>query len=86
VGEAIRRLHPDLKRKVRAGVDVIREDPAVGKALTEDLVGLRSVRVGRFRIVYRTVGSSLIEVVAVGPRRTIYEDTARLLRRQGEQK
>ena len=86
MGEAIRRLHPDLKRKVRAGVDVIREDPAVGKALTEDLVGLRSVRVGRFRIVYRTVGSSLIEVVAVGPRRTIYEDTARLLRRQGEQK
>jgi mRNA-degrading endonuclease RelE of RelBE toxin-antitoxin system len=70
---------------MRAGVDVIREDPSLGKALHDDLDGLRSFRVGRSRIIYRTVGQSLIEVIAVGPRRTIYEDTLRRLRRPGEQ-
>jgi mRNA-degrading endonuclease RelE of RelBE toxin-antitoxin system len=66
---------------VRAGVDAIREDPFAGKLLQDELAGLRSFRVGRSRIVYRLVGRSLIEVIAVGPRRTIYEDTLRLLRR-----
>jgi mRNA-degrading endonuclease RelE of RelBE toxin-antitoxin system len=85
VGDAIGRLHPDLKRKVRAGIDAIREDPLAGKPLQDDLAGLRSLRIGRARIIYRTVGRGVIEVIAVGSRRTIYEETLRLLqRRQGE--
>jgi len=33
----IRRMHPPLKRKVRAALSDILEDPACGKALKEDL-------------------------------------------------
>jgi len=39
--------------------------------------------VGSFRIIYRVAPSRVIELVAIGPRRAIYEETLRLLRRQG---
>jgi mRNA-degrading endonuclease RelE of RelBE toxin-antitoxin system len=71
-----------MKRKVRAGLDVIRDDPAAGKELRDDLLGLRSLRIGRFRVVYRVAPERIIELVALGPRRTIYEETLRLLRRE----
>ena len=81
VAELVRGLHPELKRKVRAGLDVIRTDPSAGKELRDELAGLRSLRVGRFRIVYRIAPRRLIDLVAVGPRRSIYQVTLRLLRR-----
>jgi mRNA interferase RelE/StbE len=85
LADVIAGLHPELKRKVRAATDAIREDPSTGKWLREDLEGLRSLRVGRFRIIYR-VTPRVIELVAVGERATIYEETLRLLRRdRGEQ-
>jgi mRNA-degrading endonuclease RelE of RelBE toxin-antitoxin system len=74
-------LHPDLKRKVRSALDAVVVDPSVGKALRDELAGLRSSRVGRFRIIYRVAGS-VIEIVAVGPRATIYEETWRRVRRE----
>lgn len=74
-------LHPELKRKVRAGLDLIRMDPSVGKELRDELHGFRSLRVGRFRIIYREVPRRLVELVAIGPRRTIYEETLRRLHR-----
>lgn len=80
--ELIRSLHPEIKRKVRAALDVIRADPAAGKSLRGELAGLRSFRLGRFRIVYRLGPRRLIELVAIGPRRSIYEETLRLLRRE----
>ena len=46
-------LHPELRRKVRAALDVIRSGPSTGTELRNELAGLRSVRVGRFRIIYR---------------------------------
>jgi mRNA interferase RelE/StbE len=81
IEEFLRGLHPQLKRKVRAGLDVIRTDPSAGKELRDELAGLRSLRVGRFRIIYRIAPRRLIDLVAVGPRRTIYQETLRLLRR-----
>jgi mRNA interferase RelE/StbE len=81
IEKLVRGLHPELKRKVRSGLDRIRTDPEVGKELRDELAGLRSLRAGRFRIVYRVAARRLIDLVAVGPRRTIYEETLRLLRR-----
>lgn len=81
VASLIRGLHPDLKRKVRSALDDVLADPSVGKSLRDELAGLRSCRVARFRIVYRVAGT-VIEVVAIGPRRTIYEETWRRLRRR----
>jgi mRNA interferase RelE/StbE len=81
VASLIRGLHPDLKKKVRSTLDAVVVDPSVGKALRDELTGLRSCRVGRFRIIYRVAGS-VIEIVAVGPRATIYEETWRRVRRE----
>jgi mRNA interferase RelE/StbE len=80
--DLLRGLHPELKRKVRAGLDLTRSDPSAGKELRDELAGLRSLRVGRFRIIYRIAGRRVVELVAVGPRRTIYEETLRVLRKR----
>lgn len=77
----VRRLHPDLKRKIRAGLDELVKDPETGKALRDDLEGLWSFRIGRFRIIYR-IGKDLIEVVTIGPRRTVYEETLKRLKQE----
>jgi len=80
VVELVRTLHPDLKKKVRASLKIILSAPDSGKALKEELAGVRSFRVGRFRIIYR-VRKKEIEIVAVGPRARIYEATYRIIRK-----
>lgn len=81
VAELIRGLHPEIKRKVRATLARILEDPKAGKALKEELQGLRSLRIARLRIVYRIGKGEVVEIVALGPRHRIYEETLRLVRR-----
>jgi len=76
VRDLIRQLHPNLKRKVRAALSDILEDPACGKPLERELRGYWSLRIGRQRIVYRPDEKGA-EIVAIGPRRTIYEEVAR---------
>jgi len=75
VAALVRGLHPVLKRKVRAALQVILDDPYAGKALCNELQGLRSYRVGRLRIIYRLRRD--VELVAIGPRDSIYVETYR---------
>lgn len=76
----IRKSHPDLKRKIRKGFEKISEDSISGKALRDELKGLWSYRIGSFRIIYKK-GRRHIEIVAVGPRKRIYLDTYKLIRK-----
>lgn len=80
VAQLIRSLHPTIKRRVRAVLQAIVETPACGKPLQEELAGLRSYRMGRFRIVYRIAEDCSVEIAAIGPRRYIYEETYRKVR------
>ena len=82
--ELLRRMHPHLKRKIRASLEMIVANPNEGKALRDDLTGLRSMRVSKFRIIYR-IRHDVIEVIAVGPRAHIYEETLRLMKRESRQ-
>ncbi len=79
--ELVRSLHPHLKRKVKAALQAILQNPNSDKALKDELAGLRSFGVGRLRVIYRTAAGQVIEVVAVGPRKVIYEETFRLLKK-----
>jgi mRNA interferase RelE/StbE len=72
-------LHPQIKRKVRAGLDLLCVDAHAGKALQAELEGLRSLRVGRFRIIYRVATRRVIDIVTIGPRKTIYDESIRLV-------
>jgi len=82
VAELIRKMHPHLKSKVKAALKMLLADPNSGKALKDALSGLRSFRVSRFRIIYRLSQKKEIEIVAIGPRVCIYEETFRLLEKE----
>jgi mRNA interferase RelE/StbE len=82
VAALLRGLHPNLKRKPRTALRILLANPYEGKSLRDDLEGLKSYPVGRFRIIYRTSAKKHIEVVAIGPRKSIYEETSRILKRE----
>lgn len=79
VAKLLRSLHPDLKKKVRASLKTIVSEPESGKELKDELEGLKSFRVSRFRILYRISSDKRVEVVAIGPRERIYEETYRIV-------
>lgn len=72
-------LHPQIKEKVRSALERILSIPLCGKALKDELDGLRRFRVGRFRIVYRIAAGRVVELAAIGSRERIYEETYRLI-------
>ena len=78
----IRGCHPQLKRKIRAGLQHIVTEPESGKSLKDELEGLKSYRISRFRIIYRISSKKIIDIVAIGPRRTIYEETYRIIKKE----
>lgn len=82
VASLIRNIHPHLKKKIKASLQMILSDPNSGKALKDELTGLRSFRVSRFRIIYRISSIKEIEIIAIGPRERIYEETLRILKRK----
>ena len=82
VAELVRGLHPELKARIRVALKRIIDDPYCGNALKGDLDALRSLRVQRSRIVYRLmVTAKEIEIVAIGPRKSIYQATYRIIRK-----
>ncbi len=88
VAELIRKMHPDLKKKIKTSLQMILSNPQSGKALKDELEGLRNFRVSRFRIVYakhpvdRISSEKLIEIIAIGPRERIYEETFLILKKE----
>lgn len=84
--DLIKSLHPQLKRKVKFALRLIISDPHAGKSLKEDLKGIASFNVGRFRIIYRIALNRIIEIVAIGPRKTIYEETYIFVKKEAQKK
>ena len=72
-------LPPSFKRKVKAALQALAENPYQAKALKDDLAGLRSFRVARSRIILQ-IKASTVDVVAFGPRKDIYQRVATELR------
>ena len=86
VAQLIKHLHPRIKRKLRAAVEQIAANPHSGKALKDQLEGLWSFPIGRFRLIYRLSGTRNLELVAFGGRATIYEETYRLIGRESRRR
>jgi mRNA interferase RelE/StbE len=79
----LRKLHPEIKKHIRHALELIIDDPHCGKALKDDLEGIRSFRIKRYRIIYRFVNKSKqIEIIAVGPRKNIYKETFRIISKE----
>lgn len=78
VVDLVQGLHPQLKARIKSALKLTIDDPYCGKLLKGELDGLRSLRVKRYRVVYRlVVVEKVVEVVAIGPRKSIYEETYR---------
>ncbi len=84
VKELIKTMHPSLKKKVKASLKIILSEPYSGKVLMEELSGLRSFRISSFRIIYRIKEPEQIELVAIGPRERIYQETFRIIQKKIE--
>ena len=82
IARLIRSAHPQLKRKIKSALNLIVNDPGVGTSLKDELKGLKSFRVSRLRIIYRLSSKRVIELIAIGPRKIIYEETYRILRKE----
>ncbi len=83
IRELIRTMHPSLKKRVKSSLKMILSDPHSGKVLLDELAGLRSFRVSSFRIIYRIKDIEQVELVAAGPRERIYEETFRIIQKEG---
>jgi mRNA-degrading endonuclease RelE of RelBE toxin-antitoxin system len=80
----IKGAHPNLKVKIRAALALIAKNSAIGKSLKEELTGLKNYRVSTFRIIYRISSQNCIDLIAIGPRKTIYEETYRQIKKEGK--
>ena len=80
--DLIRDCHPLLRKKIMAGLRHIVTEPESGKSLKDELEGLKSYRISRFRIIYRLSSKQIIDIVAIGPRKTIYAETYRIIRKE----
>ncbi len=76
----IRKLHPQIKQEIKEGVRALVKSPLAGHELQFELAGYRSLRVRAHRIIYHVnEEDSTVDVMLVGPRRTIYEELRALL-------
>jgi len=75
------RLHPDIKKQLKAILKTLYDTPHLGKALQGELIDLRSLKMKRYRTIYQIDDhNKTIIVYAIGHRRDIYEIIAELIR------
>jgi mRNA interferase RelE/StbE len=82
IRKLIRTMHPSLKNKIKSSLKIVLSGPYSGKALMGELEGLRSFKVSSLRIIYRIKDPKQIELVTIGPRERIYEETLRVIQRE----
>lgn len=79
--QVIRHLPPDVKRAVKSAIRLLSADPSIGAKLRGELDGLWKYRVNRYRLVYQIERKDrIMDLLAVGRRRGVYEEVAELLR------
>jgi mRNA interferase RelE/StbE len=70
--DRLRRAQPALFEKVIAKIQALTKQPEAGKPLVGPLKGIRSLRVGDYRILYE-VARSTVTVLTVNHRREVYK-------------
>ena len=71
--KSLNRIPERDRQRIIASLAGIKKDPFDGKALEGELKGIRSWRVGEYRILYSILKQELlIIVIRIGPRQGIY--------------
>ena len=77
----IRKLHPEVKQEIRTAIRTLLSTPFLGRELQFELSGYHSYRVRTYRIIYRiNDDDAMLDIVFIGPRRTVYEELKALLK------
>lgn len=63
------------KAKIFKSIETLKENPDLGKQLVGPLKGLRSLRIGKYRVIYKKELQIItIIILAVGHRKNIYKN------------
>ncbi len=74
------RLHPETPKNIKTGLKGLNENPYLGKPLQNELALFRSLKLKRFRVVYRIDDlNTRVVVYAIGLRKDIYEVILQIL-------
>jgi len=79
----ISKLSPQIKPLLKSALENLAENPWAEKALQRELLGFYSLRIKKYRVLYRIDSSSKkIYVYTLGLRKTIYEEFSQSLKQQ----
>jgi len=68
----IKKLSPEMRRRIEIALDALIDDPQAGDLLHGDWKGYRKLRAGDYRIIYRVTDHDTVEVQYVRHRRGAY--------------
>ena len=68
----LEKLDKATKERIANVISEILENPDKFKPLRYELKGLRSARVGKWRVIYRVEGEEVI-ILSIGHRKNVYE-------------
>ena len=78
--EALNRLHPEIKKQIKARLKTLHDTPYAGKALQHNLTEFRSLKIKRYRAVYQVNDMERnVTIYAISHRREIYDIITALL-------
>ncbi len=68
----LEKLDKATKERIADSINEILKNPEKFKPLRYELKGLRSARIGKWRIIYRVEGEEVI-ILSIGHRKNVYE-------------
>ena len=81
VGKLIVSFHPELKKRTKAALFDIANNPYIGKELQEDLSSYLTYRFKHYRVIYTIEEESKTIIIhLIWQRRDVYELLAKLIR------
>lgn len=79
--EMFNRLHPRIKKQLKSILKELYATPYLGKALQDELIDFRSLKMKRYRAIYKIDDhNKTIIIYAIGHRMDIYEIITELIR------
>jgi len=68
-------LPPSIKPGIKQVIKSLQDDPFLGKPLSDELLGFRSLRFKRYRIIYKVEEEKhLVIVYMIGHRSKVYQN------------
>lgn len=77
----IQKLPPLIKKGIREILEFLKISPYLGKPLQRELLGFRSMRYKRYRIIYRIEENASLLIYTVEHRKSVYEELKSSLRK-----